>query len=162
MAMLLGCRWACEGYVRRAESEAACGLEWFQKGQKDDEETVVLGTKYGDDLIGTAVLRFPAKNALPTSAFYDDLKKVEITAWTVGLRFRGKGIGRALLEEAVRLAIEREGSDVKVVFAKEHANKVIGGYEMFNGVFRSGERKADKLLRDVAAEARSDDVGDLI
>lgn len=148
--------------MRRAEKVAVEGVEWFKKGEGKGEETVVLGTRYGEELIGTVVLRFPAKDKVPISAFYDDLPKVEVRAWTVRLRFRGKGIGRGLLEEVVKLAMEREGSDVKLVFAKDHANAVIDGPKMLNGVFRKREARAEKLLRDVVAEARSDEVGDLM
>ena len=161
MALLLIVRWSCDGYVAAAEAVAAQDLAWFDQ-QKGDGEVVVLGTRYGEELIGTLVMRVPSKDAKSKSAFFEGIPKVEIVAWTVGLRFRHKGIGRGLLEEAVKLARERCGKDVKITFAKEHVNSKIVLMGPFQGSFKRREEKARRMLEDVAREVGADDVSDLL
>jgi len=46
-----------------------------------------------------------------------------IRAWTVKLKYRHKGIGESLLEEAVKIAGEK-GAD-GVVFDTDHASKLL-------------------------------------
>ncbi|KAL9607848.1 MAG: hypothetical protein Q9167_007278, partial [Letrouitia subvulpina] len=62
-----------------------------KRGGSRGDETVVLVTQWGDETIGTVVLRCPRKE-----------KKAYLRAWTVRAKYRGKGVGRALLEEGVR------------------------------------------------------------
>lgn len=168
MALLLLVHYFCEGYVAHAETVSAKGLEQFEEwkmgGEGETEgEVVVLGTKYGDELIGALVMRLPSAVSLPSSSqFYDALPKVEILASIVKLRFRHKGIGRGLLEEAVKIARERCGNDVKIMFAKEHANSKMVLTGPVNGIFGKREKKAKQMLGEVVIEARSEDIADLM
>lgn len=168
MALLLFVRWCSDGYVSHAESVASQGLAWFEEQKKGphgeaEGELIVLGTRYGDDLIGALAMRLPSALSLPSSSqFYDALPKVEILAWTVKLRFRHKGIGRGLLEEAVKIARARCGRDVKISFARDHVNSKMVLMRPFNGVFRKREMKARQMLDGVIGEARGEDVEDLM
>ena len=69
-----------------------------------------------------------------------------IRAWTTRLRYRGKGIGRDLLDGAIRIVKDRCGKDAEVGFAQEHANSTMLLPAMFNGVFRRDEVRAAKAL----------------
>ncbi|KAI9865258.1 MAG: hypothetical protein M1824_003410 [Vezdaea acicularis] len=87
-------------------------------------------------------------------------KTVLVRAWTVKMRYRGTGVGRALLEEGVKLARERCRSDVKVVFDKEHANckKLLPG--LFMAGFSGREERARKsLAKVVGGESKGERVG---
>ncbi len=160
MVLLLIVRSATEGYIRHAETVSAMKLAFFEEDGSD--EVVILGTKYGDELIGTCVVKLPNPEARFSSAVFDSIPKVTIKAWTVELRFRHKGIGLGLLEEAVKIARKRFGKDVLVEFEKEHANSKMVLPGLLNGLFERKERKGREMLRDVVVEARADDVEDMI
>ena len=88
--------------------------------------------------------------------------------WTVKLKYRGKGVGKGLLEEAVKVAGER-GAD-GIVFAADHASKFYHYLtycdhvltrisdsqriltSIYNGFLDKQEAKAEKTLRKVADE----------
>lgn len=121
MALLVAVRGATGGYLVAAEK---VGWAWLQEtGNGDDpddevrgkgkgaDETVVLVTVWGKEIIGTVVVKMLKKE-----------RKALVRAWTVRLRFRGKGVGKSLLEEAVRLAIVDKGSR-GVEFDKGHASE---------------------------------------
>ncbi|KAI4185234.1 MAG: hypothetical protein L6R41_004249 [Letrouitia leprolyta] len=60
-------------------------------------ENIVLVTKWGDsEIIGALVMRVFKRE-----------RKAVIRAWTVKMRYRGNGVGRVLLEEAVRASVQR-------------------------------------------------------
>lgn len=67
------------------------GKSGRKRGGSRGDETVVLVTQWGEEIIGAVALRCPRKE-----------KKAYLRAWTVRARYRGKGVGRALLEEGVR------------------------------------------------------------
>ncbi|KAL1873802.1 hypothetical protein VTK73DRAFT_765 [Phialemonium thermophilum] len=75
-----------------------------------------------------------------------------IRAWTTKLRFRGRGVGGDLLQEAVRVTRETYGRDAEVGFAQEHANSNMVLPEMFNSSFRKVERRAAGALAKVLAD----------
>ncbi|KAL8713075.1 MAG: hypothetical protein Q9220_002935 [cf. Caloplaca sp. 1 TL-2023] len=77
-------------------------------------DNIVIVTKWGEEeIIGALVMRVLRRE-----------KRCVIRAWTVKLKYRGKGVGRGLLEEAVRVAREKgvvvEG---KVGFEEGHASE---------------------------------------
>lgn len=167
MALLLVVKYMCEGYVRHAESVASEGLLWFANQKKSEEDDIlVLGTKYGDELIGTLVLRLPPAPAASKSSFEEEeeekeeVPKVEIVAWTVKLKFRHKGIGRGLLEEAIRTASEHYKASFKFGFAKEHVHSKRVLIGAFNGMFTRREKLAAKMLKEVALEAARESAPD--
>ncbi|KAH8912391.1 hypothetical protein BR93DRAFT_922350 [Coniochaeta sp. PMI_546] len=151
MTYLLAIRYAASPYINLAER-----LQWSFLLSEDGEEDLVLGSKYGNEVIGALVLRLE-----PTSHAGGKKKsrvvslkggKGVIRAWTTRLRYRGKGVGGDLLREAVRITKERCGRDAEVGFAKEHANSHMVLPEMFNGPFRKTEMRAAKALEAVLAD----------
>ncbi|OAA68374.1 gcn5-related n-acetyltransferase [Niveomyces insectorum RCEF 264] len=75
-----------------------------------------------------------------------------IRAWTTKLRYRRRGVGTDLLQEAVRVTRERCGKDAAVGFAREHANSTMVLAAMYNSAFRANERRATETLDKVLAE----------
>ncbi|KAF7512158.1 hypothetical protein GJ744_002320 [Endocarpon pusillum] len=73
--------------------------------------------------------------------------KAVIRAWTVRQKYRRKGVGAALLEEAVKLCRHKRWSGP--VFAADHANsaRVLPG--LFNAGFEARERRAREMLERV-------------
>jgi hypothetical protein len=103
MALLVAVRWAVGPYIDQAEN---VNWEWL------GEDTVII-TKFGATVIGAAVLGFDdeAKKGKKKKS-----GKGVLRAWTVLLRYRKKGEGRMLLEEAVKLTKEKGGEGL--VFEK--------------------------------------------
>lgn len=116
----------------------------------DGEEDLVLGTKFGDEIIGSLVLRLELNPSLAGKKKNRSLSlkggKGVIRAWTTKLRYRKRGVGGDMLAEAVRVTKERCGRDAEVGFAQEHANSKMVLREMFNGSFRRTERMAQRML----------------
>ena len=78
----------------------------------------VLVSKFGDEVIGALVLEWIVGEGKGRR------KKVgrgSIRAWTVKLKYRGKGVGTALLEQAVTLVEEKGGDSIE--FNEEHASE---------------------------------------
>lgn len=157
MAYLLAIRFATSGYIQIAES---MGWDWLVSPDTGDED-VVVGTRFGDELVGALVLRLepgsgPAggHHARKRRGGQNGLRggKGVIRAWTTKLRYRGKGVGADMLQEAVRVTRERCGRDAEVGFAAEHANSRMVLPEMFNKPFRNGERRAAGALEKVLGE----------
>jgi ribosomal protein S18 acetylase RimI-like enzyme len=161
MAGMIAIRGAAGGYLSLAEN-----LKWAFLKNDSGEEDIVLGSRFGDELIGALILRLERNPPSPT--FSTAAKKKGsgnnkhsktgghgvIRAWTVRVRYRGKGVGTELLEEAIKLTKERLGGSAEVGFAKEHANSKMVVPEIFNGAFRKREARAAKGLERVAAELR--------
>lgn len=109
MAMLAGYRWCTQGYLHSAET---INWDWI-------EGSDVLVTKFGDEIIGAVVVDW-----ISGESSRQKRKKAwrgEIRAWTVRLKYRGKGVGAALLEDAVKEA--RKKSAESLEFADDHASK---------------------------------------
>lgn len=154
MAGLLVVRACTEGYIEEAERVGK--WEWLFPGSepgvhgrldsgvegKDGdsaEEQVVLVTKFGERIIGTVVLRAAAAGPAGKA-------KGVIRAWTVERRYRGKGVGVGLLEEAVAVCKKRrwEGPE----FDEQHANS----RRVLPAFFHEGEERerwAKELLKRV-------------
>lgn len=77
---------------------------------KGEEQPLVIVTKFGEEIIGACVLRVVKRE-----------RKGYVRAWTVRLKFRRKGVGRGLLEEAVKVVWGRGGRGVE--FEEGNARK---------------------------------------
>lgn len=110
ISFLAAIQFITRGYIFHAER-----LKWEWLG-----EDTVLVTKFGDEVIGAVVLGWE-KGEKGTRRKKSG--RGIVRAWTVRLKYRHKGVGRALLEETVKLAGERGGDGIE--FAEDHASKSI-------------------------------------
>lgn len=173
MTYLMGIRYVTGRYVNEAES---IHWDWLvAKGdgpKEEDVEDTIIGVRYGRQLIGALVLRLEplpptsssgssspgaARRRSTRASVASQLKKRGgrgvVRAWTVSIRYRGKGVGGDMLREAVRVTRERCGNkDAPVGFAREHANAAEVLPEVFNGPLRRGEQRAAKALEGVLRE----------
>ncbi|CAM1511472.1 Fc.00g089850.m01.CDS01 [Cosmosporella sp. VM-42] len=153
MTYLMGIRYYASGYITLAEQ-----LKWGWLQSEEGEEDTVLGARYDDELIGTLVLRLESNPILPAGkkkkGSISSLRagKGIIRAWTTLLKYRGKGVGKDLLYEAVRVTKDRCGKDAEVGFAKEHANSTMLLPNVFNAPFRRDEVRATRALEEVLAD----------
>lgn len=152
MACLVGVRGMTSGYLSTAEA-----YNWESVKNEEGEEDIILGSRYGPDLIGALVLRL--ERSAPSSPQKKGKKAAAkqggngvIRAWSVKNRYRGKGVGTELLEEAIKITREKLGRDAGVGFAAEHANAKAVLPGIFNGAFRRREVKAGRRLEMVLEE----------
>lgn len=171
MALLLSCgvtmtyltaiRYFTDGYVSLAEN-----LRWsWLEGSGSIEGDLVIGARYGGALIGVLILRLEPRFSSLSSAGGKRRSRSRsvsfrggkgvIRAWSTRLRYRGKGIGRDLLDGAIRIVKDRCGKDAEVGFAQEHANSTMLLPTIFNGVFRRDEVRAAKALEKALEEWES-------
>ena len=108
MIGLAFCRYATQNYITAAE---AINFQWM--GGAD-----VIITKFGDEIIGTAMIDWVIGE---TRQRRKKPLKGEIKGWAVRLRYRKKGVGSALLEEAVKES-RKKGAET-IEFAEDHASK---------------------------------------
>ena len=152
MACLIGVRGITGGYLTLAEE-----LKWAFIKNEDGEEDVVIGSRYGEELIGACVLRLE-RNGNGNGGGGNGKKKAKggktggkgiVRAWTVRIRYRSGGVGTELLEEAVKVTREKFGKEAEIGFAAAHANSKMILPGIFNGGFKKRERKAAKALENV-------------
>ena len=155
MAVLLSVRWASGGYIDLAEDVGT--WKWFDWGGTLGTEDDIILSKFGEEAIGTLVLRGVKSDdgsnvASPRKKKQNNqgLRGV-VRAWTVKYRYRRKGIGLGLLEEAVKICAERGWSGP--AFADDHANsgRVLPG--IFNGGFDRREKMARDMLERVVEQS---------
>jgi GNAT superfamily N-acetyltransferase len=140
MAGLVSVRWVTAGYLVMAEERGTWA--WLNRGLGEEKERdCVIVSRFGEEIIGALVLRFTnldtdeqAVNKKKSRTRGSKREKGEIRAWTTKLRYRGKGVGTGLLEEACRICKERGVEEIGL--ASEHANSgrvlwvvFIGGFE---------------------------------
>ncbi|KAK0666100.1 hypothetical protein QBC41DRAFT_305541 [Cercophora samala] len=172
---LLAVRYLTSPFIRLAESVTPSFLG-------SEEEDTVIACRYGDEIIGATVLHISRPGGGASDPNFKRHKqrgslssfkggKGVIRAWTVKLRYRGKGVGGDMLREAVRLTKEKCGRDGEVGFARGHANAgliPVGGKgekgdgegreemvlpEWLNrGWLRKSERRAAQALERVVGE----------
>lgn len=167
MAGLAGVGYATSGYLELAERTGTWawlyGREREKSGamkEREKEEDIILVTKYGDEIIGTVVLRLLTSEQNSESSKSKKSKSnakskdpgpgftAVIRAWTVKRRYRTKGIGTGLLEEAVSFC--RKNSWEGPVFDEHHANSVRLLPAMFLGdLFEKRETRARRALENV-------------
>lgn len=109
MTFLIFVRWMTGGYIAMAEE---INMDWL-----GDDRLIVV--KWGEDVIGSLVLGWADNDAAKKRGRRRRGKAV-VRAWTVKLKYRGKGVGEGLLEEAVKVAGER-GAD-GILFDPDHAS----------------------------------------
>jgi hypothetical protein len=83
------------------------------------EDSDVLITKFGDEVMGTVILGWVDAETKGKRRKW----RAEIKGWAVRLRYRGKGEGLALLQEAVNLAKKKDADSIS--FAPDHASKCL-------------------------------------
>jgi GNAT superfamily N-acetyltransferase len=118
MAGMAVIRILTQGYIARAEEMS---LEWLgdddEKLKEGEKPSNVWVTKYGQEIIGAVVVDWlQAKDGGKKS-------QGQIKGWAVRMRYRGKGVGTALLEEVVQEARKKGVAQGDVVFAKNHASE---------------------------------------
>ncbi|KAI9672021.1 MAG: hypothetical protein M1829_004565 [Trizodia sp. TS-e1964] len=155
MAMLIATRMLASGYLVKAEA-----INWLWLLNQSEDKNIVIVTRFGE-IIGTVILRLVGvtvseagkksrgkslKTAIPADG------KALIRAWTVQRKFRGKGEGKILLKEAIKVAREQMGESVEVSFAPDHANSQRVMPNIFNGKFNRDDKRARVLLERLLAE----------
>lgn len=108
MTAMAGCRYATQEYIRAAED---INFDWL--GDAD-----ILVTKFGDEVIGTVIVEWVSGESRTKKK---KAWKGFVRAWTVRLKYRHKGVGAALLEDAVSAA-KKKGAE-SLEFAEDHASK---------------------------------------
>lgn len=109
MAVLVLIRWVVSPYVVKAEEISREFLDVEDTGK--DADTVLLAT-FGDEVIGAVVFRIDALPGSPGASRRRREKKVGvIRGWTVRRRERGRGVGKGLLEEVVRICMREKGCE---------------------------------------------------
>jgi hypothetical protein len=114
MAALVAVRGVVGPYLLQAEK---VGWDWL------GEDAIVV-TRFGDEVIGALVLGWGGAGEKGRGKRRKGGVGL-VRAWTVKLRYRGRGEGRALLEEAVKLVKERGGDGVG--FAENHVCELSAG-----------------------------------
>lgn len=116
MAALVSVRWLTSGYIYLAEDFSRNAPAFLQNAD-------VLVTKFGDEVIGAVVIGWvPADSRGKRRKGWNG----EVRGWAVRLRYRGKGVGTALLEDAVQEA--RKKGVESVGFADDHASEFLSPF----------------------------------
>lgn len=98
MASLVVVRWMVSPYIPIAER---VNWEWL-------DNDIILATKYGNRIIGALVLHMAESDRRSGRRRKSGGRGI-VRAWTVLLKYRGKGEGRALLQEAVKTVQKNAG-----------------------------------------------------
>jgi hypothetical protein len=110
MAALVAVRGVVGPYLAQAEK-----VDWEWVG-----EDALVVTRFGDEVIGALVLGWDGAGEKGRGKRRKGGVGL-VRAWTVKLRYRGRGEGRALLEEAVKVVKERGGEGMG--FAENHVRE---------------------------------------
>ncbi|KAK2801796.1 hypothetical protein FQN51_005162 [Onygenales sp. PD_10] len=194
MILLVAVKWMAGGYIEEAERVGT--WRWLNhQGEEEEEdgdgeyETEILISKFAEEIIGAVALRIPttittttttttkdtntneSKNSKPNPNPKPKPKPVLIRAWTVKRRYRRRGVGTGLLEDAAGYCWRQKGVDVyaragdgdgdgdgdgMMRFEERHANSYRVLPRMFNGVFEGRERWARGVLRGVLERGREE------
>lgn len=165
MSLLITVRYFTRGYIDEAESVGT--WKWLEKGRDTsdsvgDEDDIFL-SKFGDQPIGALIIRGIREANLNGSANSSPRKRRQnssgknspitgsIRGWAVKYRYRRKGVGTELLEQAIALCQEKGWQGPE--FADDHANSARILPRQFNGAFDKGEVKARAMLEKCKEEA---------
>ncbi|KEF55762.1 uncharacterized protein A1O9_08513 [Exophiala aquamarina CBS 119918] len=172
MSVLITVRWLTSPYIEEAERVGT--WRWLDLGRNDantsssivGSEDEILLTRFGDEVIGTIFIRGvrddcggSSSSPTNTSSANSSPKKTRaknlpvtalIRGWTVKRRYRHKGIGTGLLEEAVALAQSKGWHGPE--FAEDHANSA----KLMPMTFLSGFVKREKLARLALEKVKSE------
>jgi hypothetical protein len=147
MACLIAIRGATAGYLHAAEE-----MTWKWAQNEDGEDDVIIGSRFGEEIMGACILRLERNGnggAKKKSKSGKLGGKGLVRAWTVRVKYRGKGVGTELLEEAVRITREKLGNSAEIGFAAEHANSKKVLPDFFNSTFKKREARAARALEKV-------------
>ncbi|MCJ1311829.1 hypothetical protein MMC25_005502 [Agyrium rufum] len=145
-ALLVAVRMVIGPYIDIAES-----VNWKWLGDKSE----VLVTRFGDDIIGMVVWEILSGAALGEGAATGKKgkkrKEAVLRGWTVRKRERGRGCGRDLIEETIRILGSERGVDA-VRWDEDgiYAKRVLPS--IFNGPFNKRDKRARQLLEEVVKE----------
>ncbi|RPA90247.1 hypothetical protein L873DRAFT_1718600 [Choiromyces venosus 120613-1] len=129
IAVLSACGYLSYGYIERAEWMASrSGLGATLGGGRE-----VVGAFWGEEVIGVVVFERGQDG------------EAVIYGWAVRLRYRGKGVGRGLLEKVAEMC----GGRVRFAEDHVHSYRLPRVPAMFNKVFDKREAKAKSMLEDV-------------
>ncbi|KAG5925306.1 hypothetical protein E4U42_004425 [Claviceps africana] len=152
MLYLASVRFVSSSYATLADDMDQDWLRADYGGQDD----LVLGVKSGSLLVGALVLRLepnrrsasstPSKRKNRSRSASLKGGKGIIRAWATTPSHRGGGVGKQLLDEAVRYTKDKCGKDAQVGFAREHAHSVMVLPGLFNAGFRRNEARAARAL----------------
>ena len=155
MVVLITARLLSGGYIFEAERVGT--WKWMNEGRDGPDNDIVgtedeiILTRFGEEVIGAIVIRGVRD---PASSSSKSRKNVPTTGyirgWTVLQRYRRKGIGQGLLEEAVALCQKKGWQGPE--FDEKHANSARLVYPIFQGGFRKRERQARQMLERVIEE----------
>ncbi|EXJ76808.1 uncharacterized protein A1O5_01316 [Cladophialophora psammophila CBS 110553] len=158
MAVLITVRWLTSGYIFEAERVGT--WKWLNDGRDNPDKSIVgsedeiLLTRFGGDIIGTIIVRGVRDSS---GAAGKSRKNAPVTgyirAWTVKRRYRRKGVGQGLLEEAIALCQQKGWSGPE--FADDHANSANVLHPTFSGGLKKKEKQAREMLERVIEESRS-------
>ncbi|KAK7402878.1 hypothetical protein QQX98_011363 [Neonectria punicea] len=138
LAYLLAIRYATSAYIRIAEETD--WPNWLYGSDSEPADNVVLGARYGTEIIATVILRLHRVKKTK------DNGKATIRAWTTNLRYRRRGLGGDMLREAVKTAKQTLGRNCTVEFAADHANSAMPLPSMFNGPVIARQKRATNAL----------------
>lgn len=142
-------RYAASTYIRIAEE-----TDWHAWLENEDGgEAVVLGARYGTELIAAVVLDIPKQRNARAKA----QPKATIRAWTTKIRYRRRGLGGDMLREAVKAAKQARGPNCAVEFAADHVHSSVALYDLFNGPFVSRQAQAVRALATAVKEVEAED-----
>ncbi|KAJ9604483.1 hypothetical protein H2200_011319 [Cladophialophora chaetospira] len=155
MAVLISVRWMTGGYIFEAERVGT--WKWLDDGREGADSGIVgsqdeiLLTRFGDEIIGTIVVRGIRESSASSGKTRKNAPTTGvIRAWTVQRRYRRKGIGQGLLEEAIALCQSKGWLGPE--FADDHANSAKIIHPTFSGGFKKRERQARETLQRVIEE----------
>ncbi|KAH8433720.1 uncharacterized protein LDX57_011354 [Aspergillus melleus] len=156
MTGLVAVRYLTASYLSQAEQTGT--WKWLYEGAGHaagariaDTRDYILITKLGPEVIGVLVLRpvytsagiephiRGARHFVRGQDMYFPVGVIR--AWTVQRRYRGEGVGRELLERAVKVCQAKGWGEP--IFSQKHANAAQG---VAKWAFAKGDDKARKLL----------------
>lgn len=180
MSVLITVRWLTSGYIEEAERIGTWKWLDLGRNDPNNSNIVgsedeILLTRFGDEVIGTIFIRgvrespngsnsnssgggssspTTSSSGGNTSPKKTRAKNLPVTGlirgWTVKRRYRHKGIGTALLEEAVALTQSKGWHGPE--FADDHANSAKLLPKTFLGGFVKREKLARQSLEKVKEE----------
>jgi len=141
MILLVLCRRISAPYVVEAEG---INFEWLGEAQ-------MIVTKFGDEIMGTVVIDWISPDSKQKKK---KVQKGEIKGWAVRMRYRGKGVGSALLEEAVKES-QKKGAET-IEFAADHASEYCDLRQYFVALADFRRRCDTSLPQDLQRQVRQE------